>query len=139
MSDGSDQYSSSFSPPWAEDAKILKIWFLAYIALLILGWGAILVPPYLDHLSESAKTAFSVAAFFGFGVCLIPYIASLVYAYRVQKRLNDEKLWNSGAWQVIVLGVIVTPRVLGPLIPGGVLGKAKDCTAMWQRLSASQS
>jgi len=44
-----------------------------------------------------------------------------VFAYRVQRALNDAKLYKSGAWQIIAGGLLLNPFVLGFLIPASVL------------------
>jgi hypothetical protein len=52
------------------------------------------------------------------------YVKSIDRAYIVQKRLNEERLYNPGAWQVIVGALIRSPfslGLLGFLIPASVL------------------
>jgi hypothetical protein len=119
------------APPWAEDVRKLKKWLIAYVALLLVGWAGF-ISPYYSSPSNSQSSLMGGVTMFGFVACLIPYVGSLAYAYRVQERLNTEGLDRSGAWQVVVVGIILNPWLLGPAHVAGILGRAKKGTKQWQ-------
>jgi len=96
--------------PWSADAGKLKTWFVAYVLTLSAGL-------YLA-INSDFNNPIGLVLIFG---SLIPYITCLVFAYRVQRALNDAKLYKSGAWQIIAGGLLLNPFVLGFLIPASVL------------------
>ncbi len=96
--------------PWSADAGKLKTWFVAYVLTLSAGL-------YLA-INSDFNNPIGLVLIFG---SLIPYITCLVFAYRVQRTLNDAKLYKSGAWQIIAGGLLLNPFVLGFLIPASVL------------------
>ena len=96
--------------PWSADAGKLKTWFVAYVLTLSAGL-------YLA-INSDFNSPIGLVLIFG---SLIPYITCLVFAYRVQRALNDAKLYKSGAWQIIAGGLLLNPFVLGFLIPASVL------------------
>ena len=96
--------------PWSVNAGKLKTWFVVY--LLTFSAGLTLA------INSNFENPIGLAIIFG---SLIPYITSLVFAYRVQDALNRAKLYKSGAWQIIAGGLLLNPFVLGFLIPASVL------------------
>ena len=98
--------------PWSRSVKQLQGWFIGY--LLTFSAGIYLVST--AHASEGVSVI--VAA-------LIPYIASIVFAYRVQRALNQARLYKPGAWQIIAGALLLNPFLLGFLIPTSVLWVTK--------------
>ena len=96
--------------PWSVNARKLRTWFVVY--LLSLSAGLTLT------INSNFENPIGLAVTFG---SLVPYIVSLVFAYRVQDALNRVKLYKSGAWQIIAGGLLLNPFVLGFLIPASVL------------------
>ena len=96
--------------PWSLDAKKLKGWFAAYLLTVSAGlyWA-------IDSRFESGLGVAVMA------LALIPYIVSVVFAYRVQNALNKAKLYKGGAWQIIAGALLLNPFLLGFLIPASVL------------------
>jgi len=96
--------------PWTENARKLKNWFAAYLLTVSAGlyWA----------IDTRFTSGLGVAVMFG---SLIPYIASVVFAYRVQRALNQEKLYKPGAWQIIAGALLFNPFLLGFVIPASVL------------------
>ncbi len=105
--------------PWAADVEALRKWFRLFL-IAWLGGGAILI------LGVSANVeAVLYVGFAGFIGSIIPYLKSLQYSYRVQRKLNAANLYKPGAWQVVVGGLMLNPFVLGFLIPRSVLSTVK--------------
>ncbi len=96
--------------PWSRNAGKLKTWFAAYLLTLSAGL-------YVT-INSDFNNQIGIALIFG---SLIPYITCLVFAYRVQRALNEAKLYKSGAWQIIAGALLLNPFVLGFLIPASVL------------------
>ncbi|HXG98185.1 MAG TPA: hypothetical protein VNJ06_13875 [Gemmatimonadales bacterium] len=96
--------------PWSRNAGKLKTWFVVY--LLTLSAGLTLA------INSNFENPIGWVITLG---SLIPYITSLVFAYRVQDALNRAKLYKSGAWQIIAGGLLLNPYILGFLIPASVL------------------
>ena len=108
---------STTSParPWTADRLKLKRWLLIFLACWIGGAGAWIL---------GAGTHVEVLSTFGVSIfifAVVPYVVSLVHAYRVQKKLNEAGLYKPGAWQIIVGGLILNPWLLGFAIPVSVL------------------
>lgn len=96
--------------PWTENAKKLKAWFAAYLLTVSAGlyWA----------IGTSFTSELGVAVMFG---SLIPYVVSVVFAYRVQRALNQAQLYKPGAWQIIAGAFLLNPFLLGFVIPASVL------------------
>jgi len=104
--------------PLDGDRKKLKLWFLIYL-FFWLGGGA----TWIFAGTYPVKLLLLVAKI-GMGVffcSIVPYIFSLVYAYKVQKKLYKLKLHKHGPWNVLIAGVIFNPYVVGFYIPARVL------------------
>ena len=96
--------------PWSANAGKLKTWFVVYLLTASAGL-TLTINSHFENLIGLLITLGS----------LIPYVASLVFAYRVQDALNRAKLYKSGAWQIIAGGLLLNPFILGFLIPASVL------------------
>ena len=96
--------------PWSANAVKLKNWFVAYLLTLSAGL-------YLA-INSNFNNPVGIILIFG---ALIPYIVSVVFAYRVQRALNEAKLYKGGAWQIIAGALLLNPFILGFLIPASVL------------------
>ena len=59
-----------------------------------------------------------------FLVCVIPYYFSLVIAYKIQKKLYESNLDPYSHRLVLVWGILLTPFILGFVIPLTVIVKA---------------
>jgi hypothetical protein len=96
--------------PWTENARQLKNWFAAYLLVVSAGlyWA----------IGTNFASQLGMAVLIG---SLIPYIVCIVYAYRVQRTLNDAQLYKPGAWQIIVGAFLFNPYLLGFVIPASVL------------------
>jgi len=102
--------SDHYEFPWTENARKLKAWFAAYLLTVSAGlyWA----------IDTSFASGLGVAVMFG---SLIPYIVSIVFAYRVQRALNQAQLYKPGAWQIIAGALLFNPFLLGFVIPASVL------------------
>jgi hypothetical protein len=96
--------------PWSANAAKLRNWFVAYLLTVSAGWTLV--------INSDFQSPIGLAVFLG---ALIPYIGSIVFAYRVQDALNHAKLYKSGAWQIIAGALLLNPLALGFLIPASVL------------------
>ena len=96
--------------PWSENARKLKNWFVAYLLTLSAGL----------YLAVNSDFNNPVGLILIFG-SLIPYITCVVFAYRVQRALNEAKLYKGGAWQIIAGALLFNPFLLGFVIPASVL------------------
>jgi hypothetical protein len=103
--------------PWSDDARKLKTWFVVYLLTVSAGlyWA----------VGTNFTNGLGVAAMLG---SLIPYVVSIVYAYRVQRKLNEAQLYKPGAWQIIVGALLFNPYLLGFVIPASVLWVTKRIT-----------
>jgi hypothetical protein len=94
--------------PWSPDAKQLRQWFIGYLLTFSAGIYVL-------------STAIAPAGIVMIVAALIPYIASIAFAYRVQRALNQAGLYKPGAWQIIAGALLLNPFLLGFLIPTSVL------------------
>jgi hypothetical protein len=104
-------------PSWKRNRRLLTRWMFTHLATW-LGGIAIMIA------GHSNDTALSI----GLGVFFLsvaPYIVALVFAYRVQRALNIAGLYKSGAWQVVVGGLLLNPLVIGWVIPLSVVNSAR--------------
>ena len=99
---------------WSNDRDKLQGWFIGYLLTLSAA---------LTWLVKTKFTA-DIGLLLLLG-SLIPYIVSVVYAYRVQDALNKAKLYKPGAWQIIVGALLFNPFILGFVIPASVLWVTK--------------
>lgn len=105
--------------PWAKDRAGLKRWLLGFLlfwvgGLLLIFAGATFHSDRVTHI--------------GFWSVLgspIPYLGSLVHAYRVQSKLHAMELYKHGAWNVLVGGLILNPWILGVIIPASVFSTVR--------------
>ncbi len=100
--------------PWSANARKLRNWFTAYLLTLSAGL-------YLA-INSDFNNPVGLILIFG---SLIPYITCVVFAYRVQRALNEAKLYRGGAWQIIAGALLLNPFLLGFLIPASVLWTAR--------------
>jgi len=99
---------------WSNDKSKLQAWFIGYL---------LTISAAVTWLVNTAFTADAgLVLLFG---SLIPYIVSVVYAYRVQNALNKAKLYKPGAWQIIAGALLLNPFILGFVIPASVLWVTK--------------
>jgi len=98
--------------PWSAHVTALRYWFLAYLLLWVIGvaWA----------IGSDFKELWLVF------VSIVPYVGSIVYAYRVQDDLNRTGVYKAGAWQVIAGAFLLNPLLFGFLIPASVLLKASS-------------
>lgn len=96
--------------PWSAHVKALRYWFLAFMLLWVFGvaWA----------IGSDFKQLWLLF------VSIVPYIGSIVYAYKVQDDLNRTGVYKAGAWQVIAGAFLLNPLLFGFLIPTSVLLKA---------------
>ncbi|HXO86755.1 MAG TPA: hypothetical protein VN803_14635 [Gemmatimonadales bacterium] len=102
--------------PWSQSAKQLRQWFIGY--LLTFSAGIFLLSIARASAGVTVGVIVIVAA-------LIPYLASIAFAYRVQRALNQARLYKPGAWQIIAGALLLNPFLLGFLIPVSVLWVTK--------------
>jgi ABC-type enterochelin transport system permease subunit len=109
--------SSTISSP-SNDSKIpegqvgkLRRWFFVYLGCWLGG---------IVFLFIGGEAAVYVGLFLFFG-SLVPYIISMVYAYKVQASLKNAGLIRSGAWHIVVAALIITPFTFGFYVPLSVL------------------
>ena len=95
---------------WASETDRLRKWFYAYLALWIPG----LLLFILSLPFGSSLLALS----------LIPWVVSIVRAYRVQRQLHAAGLSRTHAWTVIA-GALLLNVILGFFIPAAVLWSAR--------------
>ena len=93
------------------DVYRLQRWFIAYVILWGLGICAAILRVEIGR--------------YVFVSAIVPYIPSIVYAYRTQKELNAAGLYHAEAWQVIVGAVILNPLFAGCIIPASVLWRSR--------------
>ena len=96
--------------PWSEDFRKLSKWFVAYVLTLSAAWYFVATLGFENPVG--------LLLLFG---SLIPYIVSLVFSYRVQRSLNEAKLYRGGAWQIIAGALLLNPFALGAWIPTSVM------------------
>jgi hypothetical protein len=108
---------------WETKADNLRRWFLVYLAVWLAGIGLLVAG------SGAGETRFADAAsvlgrvlFLG---CLVPYVISMVYAYKTQASLHTAGLYRHGAWHVVVAALILNPYVFGFYVPLSVLLTAR--------------
>lgn len=101
--------SSLLPPNWGHDLQLLKRWSIAYFACWLGLWVA-------DFAGATAGI-FAVLLL----LAIVPYIVSIVYAYRVWRGLNMAGLYKPGAWQVIVAALLLNPIFFGWLVLISVL------------------
>ena len=116
---------SSATSDWVSAVPRLRIWYRAYLGTW-LGGAAVAVAGLAVGESNTSVSGFLVmtgaVSFFG---SVIPYLVSMVFAYQVQAGLKEAGYINSGAWQIVVAGLILNPYVLGFYPPASVLSAAK--------------
>jgi hypothetical protein len=119
------------SPPppvnngWQADRLRLKRWLGIFFLVWLTGallWGlganATNVIEGVDPILTQTVTTVGLLLFLS---AIIPYLVSLVFAYRVQDKLNQAGLYRAGAWQIIVGGLLLNPWGVGFVIPTLVL------------------
>ena len=104
-------------PLFSSNVKRLLVWFCMYLVLFFLGIC-------LFVLIEVAGARISDIAWIIVLLCIVSYIGSIVYSYKVQKELNRVGLSKRSADWVIIGAAILNP-IAGSLIPLLVLGKAQ--------------
>ncbi len=110
---------------WQADRLRLKRWLGVFFLVWLTGAGLWLLGANTPNLIEGGDTALA-QTITTIGVTLflsaiVPYVVSLVFAYRVQDKLNRAGLYRWGAWHVLVGGLILNPWGLGFLLPTRVL------------------
>ena len=120
-----DSSSLSFrhrhTPPdlsWLQDLEKLKKWLLVFLAPW-LGGAALWILGATQQITVLATVGPVL-----FVAAIVPYVAALVFSYRVQDKLNKAGLYKPGAWQVVVGGLLLNPWLLGWAIPVSVLATA---------------
>ena len=68
-----------------------------------------------------------------FLLSIIPYVITLVHAYRLQDKLSRVQGRGSGAW-VVLGGVFLNPYILGAIIPALVLRSERNARAQLHAL-----
>jgi hypothetical protein len=63
-----------------------------------------------------------------FLLSIIPYVITLVYAYRLQKKVSRARGHGSGGW-VVLGGLFLNPFILGVIIPALVLRSERNVRA----------
>lgn len=108
-------------PPYAWDDDRLRLWqwFRVFLAMW-LGGAVLWITGAMQEIESLAGLGSMV--FLG---AIVPYVGSLVYAYRVQDALHREGLYKGGAWQIVVGGLFLNPFFLGFAIPASVLSAVR--------------
>jgi len=96
-------------PAWVPPTDRLRTWYRLYLVLWTLGL-------VLFVLSLPGRSLLALS--------LIPYVVSIVYAYRVQRELHAAGLARTRAWTVIV-GALLLNFLVGFFIPALVLRAAR--------------
>ena len=101
---------SNDSPIWESQVGKLQRWYFIYLGCWL---GGII-------LSFIGGEIASIGLFLILG-SLVPYIISMVYAYKVQANLKKAGLMRSGAWQIVVAALFLNPIIVGFYVPLSVL------------------
>src|SRR5437773_2577209 len=102
-------------PTWASNAVRLRSWFYTYLIV----WGIGLVATFSSSSPDLTPGIYVLL------LAILPYIACIVYAYRVQSQLHAAGLYRHGAWHVLVGALLLNPLAFGLLIPDSVLWTAR--------------
>jgi len=118
---------NSATHPWSRDRALLRKWLKTHL-LFWLGGAALWIVGAAKHIGP--LSTIGVAAFL---LSIVPYVTSLVFAYRVQDALNRANLYKPGAWQIIVGGLLLNPYFIGFAITASVLAKVRQIEASLTR------
>jgi hypothetical protein len=105
------------TPPWLHDVQLLRRWFYVYLALWLPGAAL-----FLSALSANSSTWVGLKILEG---SVFAYVATVVYAYRVMRDLHAANLALDRPWTVVVVALILTPFLLGFVVPLWVLRDAR--------------
>ena len=106
---------------WQDDLARLKKVYLAYL-IGWLGGGALI---FLGLSSKDPGGAATLAGAVLLTGALGAYIGCLIFAYRVQKGMRDEKLTTHDPVHIVVAGLIFNPCIVGFWIPLSVMLAAR--------------
>lgn len=99
-------------PAWLAQQRHLWVWYSVYLAM----WIGFFLSMALGN--ETLGGVLMVGS-------LIPYVLSLVLAYKIEKQLYESKLDPYSHRWILAWGIILTPWILGFSIPLTVIIKAR--------------
>ena len=97
---------------WKGPWKSLRIWFRVFLVC----WLGGLIALVCMMRAEPTGTFAQIVGFCAFTMFLgspIPWIVTMVFAYRVQKGLYEAGLITSSPWYIVAAGLLLNPYVVG--------------------------
>lgn len=115
-------------PSWYRSWQSLRTWFRIYLATWLGGAVVAIGGGIVASGSEGRRELMILVGVGLFLSSIVPYVGSMYFAYKVQGSLRVAGEIKSGAWQVLVAGLLLNPYLLGFYVPLSVSFAAK--TAM---------
>ena len=112
-------------PSWISDTAILRIWFRVFLVLWLGGATVSIVALAMGALVKTLASHLFLVGLAPFFASIVPYLVTMVFAYKVQAGLQSSGHIKSGAWQIVVAGLILNPYFLGFYPPASVISAAK--------------